>query len=169
MSIQTELTRITNAKSAIKTAIEGKGVTVPDGTMLDGMASLIASIEAGGVGGGLAEPFTAFKTGTFTLASLSYCNAYPINHGLGKAPKLFAVYHDESGRFGGGAIDYILYMNNSNTYFSDPGVGCYATNKFATAVVIKRSEVTISENTFTYDNSKDYFGAGVIYRWVAIA
>lgn len=48
MSIQTELTRITNAKAAIKTAIEGKGVTVPDGTMLDGMATLIESIEAGG-------------------------------------------------------------------------------------------------------------------------
>ena len=50
MSIQTELTRITNAKAAIKTAIEGKGVTVPAGTVLDGMASLIESIEAGGGG-----------------------------------------------------------------------------------------------------------------------
>lgn len=48
MSIQTELTRITNAKSAIKTAIEGKGVTVPSGTLLDGMAALIESIDAGG-------------------------------------------------------------------------------------------------------------------------
>lgn len=48
MSIQTELTRITNAKAAIKTAIEGKGVTVPDATLLDGMAALIESIEAGG-------------------------------------------------------------------------------------------------------------------------
>lgn len=48
MSIQTELTRITNAKAAIKTAIEGKGVTVPEATLLDGMASLIESIEAGG-------------------------------------------------------------------------------------------------------------------------
>lgn len=47
MSIQTELTRITNAKTAIKTAIEGKGVTVPDGTLLDGMAALIESIEMG--------------------------------------------------------------------------------------------------------------------------
>lgn len=47
MSIQTELTRITNAKAAIKAAIEGKGVTVPDGTLLDGMASLIESISAG--------------------------------------------------------------------------------------------------------------------------
>lgn len=51
MSIQTELTRITNAKAAIKAAIEGKGVTVPAGTLLDGMAALIESIEAGGGGG----------------------------------------------------------------------------------------------------------------------
>ena len=49
MSIQTELTRITNAKAAVKAAIEGKGVTVPDGTLLDGMAPLIESIEASGV------------------------------------------------------------------------------------------------------------------------
>ena len=52
MSIQTELTRITNAKAAVKAAIEGKGVTVPAGTLLDGMAALIESIEAGGGGAG---------------------------------------------------------------------------------------------------------------------
>ncbi len=65
MSIQTELTRITNAKAAIKTAIEGKGVTVPDGTLLDGMAALIEAIEAAGgadIGG---HPFF---TGTITPA-----------------------------------------------------------------------------------------------------
>ena len=50
MSVQTELTRITNAKAAVKAAIEGKGVTVPDGTLLDGMAALIESIQAGGGG-----------------------------------------------------------------------------------------------------------------------
>ena len=48
MSIQTELTRLTNAKAAIQAAIEGKGVTVPSGTLLDGMAALIDAIEAGG-------------------------------------------------------------------------------------------------------------------------
>ena len=48
MSIQADLSRIINAKAAIKAAIEGKGVTVPDATLLDGMASLIESIEAGG-------------------------------------------------------------------------------------------------------------------------
>ena len=67
MSIQTELTRITNAKAAIKTAIEGKGVTVPDGTLLDGMAALIESIQAGG---GEETLFgTYFETGSIIPAS----------------------------------------------------------------------------------------------------
>lgn len=48
MSIVAEVNRLKDAKTAIKTAIEGKGVTVPEATMLDGMASLIESIEAGG-------------------------------------------------------------------------------------------------------------------------
>ena len=58
MSIQTELTRIINAKAAIKTAVEGKGVTVPDATLLDGMAALIESIEAGGGYDVIAGTFT---------------------------------------------------------------------------------------------------------------
>ena len=66
MSIQTELTRITNAKAAIKTAIEGKGVTVPDATLLDGMASLIDSIEAGGGGTNIDWRGFPVLTGTFT-------------------------------------------------------------------------------------------------------
>ena len=67
MSIQTELTRITNAKAAIKAAIEGKGVTVPDGTLLDGMAALIESIESGG---GEETLFgTYFETGSIIPAS----------------------------------------------------------------------------------------------------
>ena len=48
MSVQSEITRLANAKTALATAIEGKGVTVPEGTKLDGMAALIESIEAGG-------------------------------------------------------------------------------------------------------------------------
>ena len=48
MSISTEISRLKNAKSAIKAAIEGKGITVPESTLLDGMAALIESIEASG-------------------------------------------------------------------------------------------------------------------------
>lgn len=48
MSIATELTRLNNAKSALKSAIENKGVTVPSSTKLDGYASLVNSIPSGG-------------------------------------------------------------------------------------------------------------------------
>ena len=48
MSVQSEITRIESAKTAIATAIEGKGVTVPEGTKLDGLAALIDAIEGGG-------------------------------------------------------------------------------------------------------------------------
>ena len=67
MSIQTELTRITNAKAAIKTAIEGKGVTVPEATLLDGMASLIESIEAGGAPSLQSKSVTYTANGTATV------------------------------------------------------------------------------------------------------
>lgn len=79
MSIQTELTRITNAKSAIKTAVEGKGVTVPDGTLLDGMAALIESIEAGGGDVVLGEiTFTSSENVTLT-------DAFPVRSQVPKA------------------------------------------------------------------------------------
>ena len=88
MSIQTELTRITNAKAAIKTAIEGKGVTVPADTLLDGMASLIESIQAGSgdfnfdgyIG------ITRATSGTYTVTNDT--KIVGIEHGLGETPKI---------------------------------------------------------------------------------
>lgn len=50
MSIATEIQRLQTAKADIKTAIEGKGVTVPSSTKLDGYASLIDLIQQGGDG-----------------------------------------------------------------------------------------------------------------------
>ena len=76
MSVQSEITRIESAKTAIVTAIEGKGVTVPDGTLLDGMAALIDSIEAGG---GAENLFgTYFETGSIIPAS-DITSDYTIN------------------------------------------------------------------------------------------
>lgn len=66
MSVQTEINRIESAKTAIATAIAGKGVTVPSGTKIDGMAALIEGIEAGGGGG------TSVETCTVNISSTSY-------------------------------------------------------------------------------------------------
>ena len=50
MSVQTQIDRISRAVSAALAALSEKGVTVPDGTKVDGLAALIESIEAGGAG-----------------------------------------------------------------------------------------------------------------------
>ena len=82
MSIQTELTRIINAKTSIVSALEGKGVTVPDGTLLDGMASLIESIEAGG---------GSIYTGNFTYESDKTWPSISIEKFGGKFPEWLMV------------------------------------------------------------------------------
>ena len=86
MSIQTELTRLTNAKAAIQTAIEGKGVTVPSGTLLDGMAALIESIEAGGGGNIVAGSFTPTSNMT----------TFKVNHNFNTTDICFVVFMSDN-------------------------------------------------------------------------
>ena len=56
MSVQSEITRLSDNVTAALAAIAGKGVTVPNGSNSNSLASLIAAIEAGGGGGGTAAP-----------------------------------------------------------------------------------------------------------------
>lgn len=81
MSVQTQIDRISDAVSAAKAALTEKGVTVPDGTKVDGLAALIAAIEAGGGGG------SAFATGTYTAVEKVQAASVEITHGLGVIPK----------------------------------------------------------------------------------
>lgn len=48
MAISDEISRLQSAKSALKTSIEGKGVTVPSSAKLDAYPALVDSIQAGG-------------------------------------------------------------------------------------------------------------------------
>lgn len=92
MSIQTDLTRIKNAKATIKAYIEGNGLTVPSGTLLDGMASMLESIEAGGTSNNIiAGSFTL--TESLTKASPLYIDVtFPKN----EFPLMYLVYEDTS-------------------------------------------------------------------------
>ncbi|MGM9590624.1 MAG: hypothetical protein ACI3V0_10695 [Faecousia sp.] len=67
MSVQTEITRLESAKTEIASAIAGKGVTVPDGTRLDGLAALIDSIEAGVAVQRATGTFTTNSSGAATV------------------------------------------------------------------------------------------------------
>ena len=162
MSIQSELTRLTNAKAAIQTAIEGKGVTVPSGTLLDGMAALIESIEAGG----LPSPFTKISTGTVLFTSLQYMNDITFNHGLGIAPKIFVLYLDMSGTYSGGSLNTLFYVDHKNEHAQYVGASITSKNGYS---IIKRTEISADSNTFQYVSSTQYLSSGRTFRWVAIA
>lgn len=58
MSISDQIKRISDAKASIKTAIENKGVDVPDNALIDSYASYIDNIEVGsGEGGGSGDNY----------------------------------------------------------------------------------------------------------------
>ena len=139
MSIQTELTRIINAKATIKTAIEGKGVTVPDGTLLDGMASLIASIEAGG-GGGIRATY-----GTVVPTSFSSMNFVAIEHGLGVRPSF--------------VISFVLPDGNTETE-ADSAVWAFSSYDYGAIRIYKNgSNKVYTENEISVEATKEYWDA----------
>ena len=164
MSIQTELTRITNAKAAIKTAIEGKGVTVPDATLLDGMAALIESIEAGGGGFQVA-------LGTFTPAETKALNSLPpvsIEHNAGFTPDAFIFYKASTGTYGMIAISAksdILWGNGVSSY------GCYVMCKGSSSMGegdLKAFPLTGEVAHIRSNITPHKITAGQEYRWIAI-
>ena len=67
MSISSEITRISNAKTAISESIANKGVTVPSGTKIDGMATLIDSMQTGGAAVQPSKALTVTSNGTTTI------------------------------------------------------------------------------------------------------
>lgn len=114
MSIQTELTRITNAKAAIKAAIDGKGVTVPDGTLLDGMASLIDSIEAGGGGA------NNVSFGTYTMTTET-SGSHKVEHALGTTPAALLFLYvglptDISVKYDDAPVAHLIPNKDSESY-----------------------------------------------------
>lgn len=98
MSVQSQIDRLETAKNAIVSAITGKGVSVPSGTKMDGLAALIEAITTGGgsgggggSSGGLPSGVSALTFGTFTPTS-DCTSDWPIYHDLGQTPNFFLFY-----------------------------------------------------------------------------
>lgn len=190
MSIQTELTRLTNAKAAIKAAIEGKGVTVPEATLLDGMAALIESIEAGGGGGDFNFDgyigITKATSGTYTVTENMKCVV--IQHGLGEIPKIILALpeYDPSVTTNYRGFGCFLAVLPSNDTFmkctfrvngSNNAAGGTATNLLDLSKIGEPLDTSHSTNASEYNfmfgsGSKvnEYYTilAGTTFHWIAM-
>lgn len=125
MSVQGEITRIENAKAAIAAAIRDKGVAVPDGAKLDGLAALIESIETGGGSGdsgiqaqhitSASDTITISGSGTVKVWGFGYYSAgtysktrysfvgdgYYLGSGWGEPSKTIATFSISGGTLSG--------------------------------------------------------------------
>ena len=167
MSVQSEITRLENAKAAIKAAIEGKGVTVPESTLLDGMASLIESIEAGGGG-------RAFASGSFTLSS-NLSSGYIITHNLGEIPYFFLVFCKSTNSLFDSPSNAIFalfgFSQSIGTYnnFAIQGSTLGAFSDLITDKTYKRPLYNATSTTISTRDSSNYtFVGGKEYHWIAI-
>ena len=176
MSIQTELSRIINAKAAIKAAIEGKGVTVPEATLLDGMASLIESIEAGG-GAVVAYGIITPSSDTTTIT---------VEHNMGVIPDFFAIWGDSSYKAANYNIllinfrnDQVFFDKRSNVMIKSKDTNSYkygdaenATSFSGTTKPFVATEQNIVLTTESIgkgsNNAPTYFRSGVGFRWIAV-
>ena len=178
MSIQSEITRIESAKTAIATAIEGKGVTVPDGTLLDGMAPLIESIETGG------GDFS-IQTGTITFAESYKPSSTPlvISHSLGKTPFAFIAYNGTSGYYPQYQIAHLYklsaYSGSSTAmrsaystimYSTNPGSDKISSSSGSNTITLSSDVITISGTSTTADFHPNTSGSWIsTLVWFAIA
>lgn len=167
MSIQSEITRIETAKSAIAAAIAGKGVTVPDGTMLDGMAALVESIEAGG-GGMKVEVFSitpaneidrgTYEIGETTITNLHFCVCFD---GTQPAPS-----NTDTEKYRGFmtyvGCDATLWGNIGSAY--KPSIFGLVYTKYSTQYTYKRYNYgnVITFNT-GYSSNQFYVNNGKLY------
>ena len=162
--------------ASIVAAVEGKGVTVPDGTLLDGMAALIESIEAGG-GSGTVESGGVF--GTYTVANdliigTSSANAIKISTGLSQV-HFFAFLLDDSSSFDAAKMIGGIWIYNDGSYFGSR----FQQSTSTPSSVYKAANRSTNPSPTFYDSgngvmvipgctSAAKICAGDTYRWFAM-
>lgn len=181
MSIQTELTRIQSAKAAIKAAIEGKGVTVPDGTLLDGMAELIESIEAGG---GEKNLFGAyFETGSIIPASdittdytIKFQRSFSSIQGNTNDPRyMFVLWCSIPPGYTSVAIpnnSWAWVFTGRRKKSSDIAYGQYLSNSGKVSNATYSGAIgsnSYGERFTLYCTTSKKLAAGYVYNWIALA
>lgn len=179
MSVQSEITRLANAKTALATAIEGKGVTVPEGTKLDGMAALIERIEAGGGVELQYNRLYSAATGTFTPAErtkVEVNSPLVIEHNAGIIP--FVVKITSNDMAAAGDLEFIVawriphyaatYYDRSQLYSVLSKRGSSSTNrstKYGNIYSGRLDTWDIKNVVLAQGDTIFYVDAGKTYTW----
>lgn len=159
--------------ASIVAAIEGKGVTVPDGTLLDGMAALIESIEAGGGGAGNIATGSITNSASYSVAALDVMtiNEWVTNYGAFPTT-LYAAYFDENP--GEITSEYFPLYCASCVVDGNAKI-CYATVYSGTKIsyaqktnIIAQANKNTKSIQLISPSSSYNFKTGRTYRWVII-
>lgn len=141
MSVQSEITRLNNAKLALANSIEGKGVSVPSSTTLDGMAALVDNIKS--MDGAIANYYGECGTASTDAAKVVTIDQFVLSVGVRVTIKFTnAVGTDADGD--------ALTLNVS-------GTGAFPMRRYGTTAMGTGTTTTGwtagAIQTFTYDGS----------------
>ena len=169
MSVQSEIARLQNAKAAIKAAIEGKGVTVPDGTLLDGMAALIEAIEVGGSSD--YTPFELVTMGTITPTEDTQNLAIPIpdNVGTNTLRAILLIANNSINNYAGSIeVRYRIswYMSIKGRYNYTRFTSFRGKHQMYSNITDYLYDYIDGNNISSWGSN--YFVAGVDYQYIAI-
>jgi len=136
MSVADEISRLTSAKAALKTAIEAKGVTVSSSAKLDDYAALVGNIPAG-------------STVATTTATVGSSNASSLAFTVSGNPKAFAVQLSLS------SSGSYLTNSSTSTYLVSSVIGD-GTNVYTTACRYNSSGTRAAREYYYTTGSKSY-------------
>lgn len=155
MSIATAISALQSASSDIASAIAAKGVTVPSGSGYDDYATLIASIETGGGGGGDPELPSGYTRKDYIYGNGSAL----INTGVtgaanwiltaqansGQTSRYFIGQGTSSGQFFGIMSSGNIGFSTTNTQYT---TGVSSSSKFNAAVLFGSDRMAATINQY---------------------
>lgn len=163
---------INNAVNAATTALTNKGVNVPSGTNVTGLAALIDSIAVGGLPRGV----SALASDTFTLPNDS-STYIQIEHGLGVTPNFCVLmmenYYNQpvasTLALGAAWLKPLMYgVSNSlkyNLHFATYGYNASGQLAGATGQINNNNYMSNTHAYFAANNTYK-LKSGYTYRWI---
>lgn len=161
MSIQSEITRLSENVSDALTAIAAKGVTIPTGSNSDDLATLISQIQQGGgsgivitdtldTNGGIIREITAVDLSSDTVTADKLLSGYTAHNRLGEAV---------TGTYSNTYMAKIV-SNTATSLNSATGVKLNGTRK---SITVGSTFTFSAGDTLTVDASNNNPGTGAVY------